>query len=308
MRFRVELRPAAAEGSPARFCIGEVSVAVSCEVNDALKDFGGLYEAFRVEEAGGQHEIDIQLRSQRAGWRKQYLILGDGEVVNRIRRGAEIMPFLEWGINARVMARRSDFVQLHAATMSHGGAGVIFAGTSGSGKSTLAAGLLTRGWKYFSDEFALIHPGTLRLHAFPKAICMKEGAFEVIRRLGLPLWGRRFYVKAAKGRVGYLRPHDVAAIEPVARPAPVHFVFLPRYQEGGSPRLAPISRAQAVFALAGCALNRKAFQTEFTSIMSDVVRDAQCYRLDTGPLEDTCRLIESVVAEEAAQRPSIRVA
>ena len=171
---------------------------------------------------------------------------------------------------------------------------MVFAGASGCGKSTLVAGLLPRGWKYLSDEFALIDPSTLYLRPFPKAVCIKAGAFGIVRRMNLPFAGRRYYVKGLKGRVGYINPHDLGP-GTIAGPTPVRFVIFPNYVEGREPRLYSLSRARAALSLARCGLNRTVFPNQAIPILSDVVRGADCFRLESGPLADTCELIESLV-------------
>jgi HprK-related kinase A len=295
--------------APLRFRIGEIAVVLRCAEEDVLEDFASLYERFRTDDPASD-EIDVRIVPDGRAWhgRRRFVVLGDGERISTVRRHEELMPYLEWAINARVIARRSDFLQLHAATLAHQGQGFIFAAASGAGKSTLAAGLLARGWEYYSDEFGLINPQTLSLHAFPKALCIKEGAFDTVQKLGAPFWRRRYYIKLYKGRVAYVRPHDLSPIRPIAAPAPVRYVVLPRHVDGDRPRIFPISRAQAVFALVGSGLNRSAFGERFASILSEVVRGAQCFRLDAGKLHPTCQLVESILSSGQAADCAARVA
>ena len=167
-------------------------------------------------------------------------------------------------------------------------------GPNGGGKSTLVAGLMARGWKYLSDEFALINPNTLNAHAFPKAVCVKAGAFGIVRQLGLPFAGRRYYVKGLKGRVGYINPREVGP-GTIGGRTPIRLVIFPKYTSGRRRRLNPVTRAQAVFALAGSALNRFAFTDQGVSVLSRVVREAECFGIDSGSLDGTCDLIQSLV-------------
>lgn len=276
------------------FQIGEISVSLSSDRADVLDDFGALYDGCRSDSLLSDRTIHMRVGSAplRLPGRARHHILGDGEALFTGRRRAELLPYLEWGINWRVIARRGEFLQLHAAVLSHNGRGVLLVGDSGVGKSTLAAGLISRGWKYLSDEFALIHPATLRVHPFPKALCVKEGSFDVVTRLGLPLWRRGHYVKAFKGPVGYVRTADLGA-RVATEPSPIRFVVFPRYTGSGKPRLYPVARGSAAFMLAANAFNRNVFRERTVSILSRVVREARCVRLETGDLEDTCDLIES---------------
>ncbi len=288
-------RPRGGHG-PLSFRIGAIGVSVRSDLDEALEDFASLYHSFRREETGSSDLIHIEVRragrSLRGG--RHYAVCGDGEEIGRSCRREEVLPYIEWGINWRVIKRQGEFLQLHAATLVRNGQGAIFAAASGSGKSTLAAGLLARGWKYLSDEFALLDPGTLRLHPFPKAVCIKAGSFDVIDRLNLIPWRRRYYVKAFKGRVGYLSPHEVAP-RPVAPPSPVRLIVFPKYVEGAQPRLYPLTRAQAAIGLASSVLNRSAFGDRVTSILVDLVRGAECYGLECGAIEPTCDLVDALI-------------
>ena len=275
--------------------IGDIDVTVTGDAEDVLDDFAALYGAKETGHETVDSSIRMEVRmSRRAAFgRSRYAIFGDGKELFTDRRALEVLPYLEWGINWRVMDRCTGYLQLHAATLSFEGQGVLLVGNSGVGKSTLAAGLVSRGWTYLSDEFALIDPDTLRLHPFPKAMCIKAGSFEVIERLNLPLWRRRHYVKAIKGAVGYVRPQDFAP-GVVPSPCPIRFVIFPKYGDGEQPRFYPVLSGHAAFSMAGHALNRTVFGERTVSILSKVVRQAECLGLVSGPINETCELIESL--------------
>jgi len=234
------------------FRIGRISISVRSELEDVLEDFALLYDSCRGSRTAADRTIHMDVRASKrsALGGKRFAVFGDGEQLFTSRRRDEVLPYLEWGINWRVIATRGEYLQLHAATLAYDGQAVVFAGPSGTGKSTLAAGLLARGWSYLSDEFALVDPDTLHVPPFPKALCIKAGSFDLVERLHLPLWRRRHYVKAFKGPVGYIRAQDVAR-QAETSPRPIRLVVFPRYAEGGEPRLYPVPRARAAFSLAG---------------------------------------------------------
>ncbi len=277
--------------------IGEINVTVTGDAEDVLDDFAALYSGNKTghETVGSSIRMEVRMSRRATFGRSRSAIFGDGKELFSDRRSLDVLPYLEWGINWRVIESCAAYLQLHAATLSFEGQGVVLVGNSGVGKSTLAAGLVSRGWTYLSDEFALIDPDTLRLHPFPKAMCIKAGSFDVIERLNLPLWQRRHYVKAIKGAVGYVRPQDFAR-GVVSSPCPIRFVVFPKYGDGEEPRLYPIPPGHAGFRLVAHVLNRRAFSTRAVSILSEVVRSAECLGLVSGPIEETCELIESLVS------------
>jgi HprK-related kinase A len=290
-------------GGRLRFRIGSVGISVTSELDEALEDLAVLYGDGCESRAGSDPTIQMEVRKGRRSLLggRRYGIWGDGEELFADRRRNEVLPYVEWGINWRVIAARTEYLQLHAATLARDGQAVVFAGPSGTGKSTLAAGLLSRGWSYLSDEFALIDPDTRLVHPFPKALCVKAGAFAEVERLKLPIWRRRHYVKAFKGRVGYISTRDIAP-QVQTRPCPIRFIIFPRYAEGTETRLFSMPRGRAAFLLAQHVLNRQALGGRVISTLSDVVRDAQCLRLEAGALEATCDRIESLLSSCAPRR------
>ncbi len=276
--------------------IGEFNVSVCSELDEVLADFAALYHGYPSRHVNGDMPIRVSVRRVKGSRlrRERYQIVGDGEDVGGQRRREEVIPFVEWGINWCVISTRADFLQLHAATMVYDGKGVILAAGSGGGKSTLVVGLMARGWTYLSDEFALINPSTLNAHAFPKAVCVKAGAFGIVRELGLSFAGRPHYVKGLKGRVGYVNPRELGP-KTIGTQARIRLVVFPKYTSGRQPRLNPLTRAKAVFALAGSALNRHVFADQGVSVLSRVVREAECFGIDSGSLQGTCDMIESLI-------------
>ena len=276
--------------------MGDIEATVRSDLPEILEDFDILYGQCRQKHAG-QDPIAVEARlGRRSLWRgREYVVRAGGNQITTRTRG-EVFPYLEWGINGRVIATRADYLQIHAATLVRDEHALLLVGGSGAGKSTLAAGLMARGWTYFCDELALIDPQNLRAHPFPKALCIKAGSFPAIGRLGLPLWRRRHYSKHFKGPVGYVPPPAPTHGE-VLRPCPVRRVVFPEYAPHCPPRLHELSRAAAAFKLVGCTLNRHAFGYRAMPLACALVRRADCFRLEAGPLEATCDLIDALWAE-----------
>jgi hypothetical protein len=74
-----------------------------------------------------------------------------------------------WLVERAVTAARL-VVPLHAAALTKGGRGALFAGPSGAGKTTLAVVLAQAGWALASDDIAPIDVATGAVHAFPKPL------------------------------------------------------------------------------------------------------------------------------------------
>ena len=276
-----------------RFRLGAIDVAVSSDLREVLDCFSSLYAQFRHEGPPSDRTVRMEVRKS-SRWRRRYDIYGDGQTVRRNRRVKELLPFLEWAINARVIATRSDYLQLHAATLALDGQGVILTGSPGAGKSTLAAGLAARGWRYLCDEFALIDPLTLRAAPFPKALCIKAGSFDVVRSVNLKLAGDGYHVKGFKGPVGYVSAPGISNSKSVES-VPVRTIVFLNYAGGVEPQAYSVPRYRAVLGLAGQTLNRNVFGVRTASILSQLVKGAACWGLDSGEIGATCRRVEALL-------------
>lgn len=77
-----------------------------------------------------------------------------------------------------LLDRVAGFLVLHAAAVERDGRAFLVAGPSGTGKTTLALGLLERGWRLLSDDFAPLERGTGLVHPLPKPLGIRPGEAE----------------------------------------------------------------------------------------------------------------------------------
>ena len=290
-----------ARGSSRAACVDECRVRLGpCEIRvrgdhpQALADFAHLYADRLINQPHGDAAIDLIITCAPSSrpWRARYRIASGGETIfDDLRRG-EVLPYLEWAVNYRFIMDCRRFVLVHAATVVWRGRGVALVGASGSGKSTLAAALVTRGAEYLCDEFALIDPETLRLHPFPRALCVKSGSFPLMRQLGLPLWRRRSHVKAFKGRVGYVRS---CHLHPGAESAPLDTVIFPSFTGGDGPRAYPTPRSQTALALAGGVLNGHHHVRSAGEMAARAAARVAGHALSVGPIEATADLVAALL-------------
>jgi hypothetical protein len=315
-----QLRP---ERNTMHFGIGAVRVSLTTPIRRLRRQYEDLYRDFRRPAAHPEAvRIDVRRSPLSLRHRRRYEIRVNGRLRFEPNRFDEVLPYVEWSINWELARVMPQYLQLHASSMEVAGAGVIFAGASGSGKSTLTTGLVTRGWHYLCDEFALLHTGTLNLHPFPRAICIKKPSFPVVESLGIKLRGSRHYHKGTKGDVVFLNAADVnqsangvnraaaggvnqagrASPTAVGGICPVRHVIFPRYVQGAEPKLTPISRAEAAFDLHHVCFNLFGCGTPGVTVLTRMIRNAECHRLVSGEINRTCDLLERFMARRAATR------
>jgi HprK-related kinase A len=226
--------------------------------------------------------------------------LADGEERFAVRSRRELLPHVEWAINWQLAACQARRLAIHSAVMAREGEALILAAPPGHGKSTLAAALLARGWSYMSDEFALIEPETLDVVAYPKALCIKQGSYQAVLRMGMPLETDRDHRKGKKGRVSFLDPLEVRP-DAVAERARVRMVLFPRYEEGQRAGVHRMSAARGVFELTQLAFNFRRFRGMGLSLVSRLMQGCCVGRLDAGESWKTCSVIERAWANRDGQ-------
>jgi HprK-related kinase A len=157
----------------------------------------------------------------------------------------------EMGMNLQMALGQRRFLLLHAATVERDGRALILAGESGAGKSTLAALLGEQGWRLMGDEFALLDPATGLVHAFPRAISLKNAAVGLFADADPARWGP-VLEGTPKGTIRHLRPcpDAVSRMEEPARPA---LIFFPRF--GFEEAVRPIGDAEIFVRLTQASTN-----------------------------------------------------
>jgi HprK-related kinase A len=284
------------------FSIGVIDVSLRSACDRFIQDYLSLYATY-VCPTCGPDAVDVEIRARRRyPWaRGPYTLRSIDAPDFQLLRHHEVLPHLEWYINWQIIQKRLEYVQLHASSLELDGQAMILPGDPGSGKSTLTAGLLTRGWSYLCDEFALVDPRTGTIHPYPRALCIKEPSFAVIRCLGLPLRRRTPYHKATKGPVAFLNPLDVSE-DIVGRPSPVRWVVFPKYVPGAKAILQPIARSQAAYLLAKQCFNIRVDQQRTLRILAAIARGADCYQLTAGDIHATCDQVESLTYPVASRK------
>jgi HprK-related kinase A len=278
--------------------IGPVGVSLQSDVGHVAEAFHRQYTTYEVDRpALGSFRMDVVLKRSPRTLRRYHHIHGNGEELFVVRKPLSVLPHLEWAINLMIARYLPGFLELHASAMSRDGKAAIFPGAPGRGKTTLAAGLLARGWSYLSDEFALIDVTTGLLHAYPKALCIKKGSFAIVESLGLAVNDRVAHVKGKKGPVRFLNPLAVRP-DAVSAPCRAALIVLPEYVPGAPARIEPLSAARAVFELAQVSFNFGRFRRRGFDLLADLASEARCYRLQSGDLEQTCRIVEQFMEGE----------
>ncbi len=157
----------------------------------------------------------------------------------------------EMGMNMQMALGWRRHLLLHAGAAEKDGRALVMTGHSGSGKSTMAALLGEGGWRFMSDEFALLDLGLGRraddktaaaasqesgaILPFPRLVSLKnEGIGAMEQRV--PHWRLGPRLRGTpKGDVRHLVP-PAAAIAKMDVPAAPRLIVFPRFGEARAVR------------------------------------------------------------------------
>ena len=185
--------------------------------------------------------------------------------------------------------RNGDFLLIHAgAVVAPGGKGILIPAASGSGKTTLVTALVRTGYGFLSDEMGVIHPSTLQLHPFPRALNLKDGTlalFPDLRPNDEGLWGVRSRAFA---------PVEMVRSGSEAPASDLTLVVAPRYRPGTKTELIPLSRAETTKELWEAATNVSRFGGRALPTLAEISTRAPGYRLISSDVDDAVAVVRKL--------------
>ena len=227
----------------------------------------------------------------------------DGQVVV-VDSEPALLGWIEYAVEETMAEALRDYVLIHAGVIARGEGGIVVPGGSGAGKSTLVAALNLDGFRYFSDEIAVVDGRSSRLYPFPKAICLKEDGIRVLSR-AYPNWKTPTVVvdRTDGQRVYFL---DSRGDSPVDTDVPVRYVIIPNRRPGVVACLESVSRAGALLEIARQSLNLPHHGRSGIEVISRIVEEADCYRLTYDNLRDAVETVSALTSPVARQKQASR--
>ena len=275
---------------------GPFVVRVEAEIPALAEEMRLLYGDFRVDEGGGLADFHVSVRRPagplglRRWWRQQVMVYLDEARPFEPLPIDMAIPMLEWSINWCAATQANQYVMIHAAVLERDQRVLVLPGISGAGKSTLCAGLALRGWRLFSDEFALIRPADGQVDPWPRPISLKNASIEVIRRWAPDARMSTPVPNTKKGTMAHLRP-PTASVERAGEPAMPAWIVFPTFEPEAAARLTRLPRARAFFKLADCSFNYESLGLRGFTTLSRMIDGCDAYEFTYSSLEDAQSLL-----------------
>jgi HprK-related kinase A len=279
--------------------IGPVSFRIGSLWKQPLDALAGLYADY--PGADGICDFTVRLEAEKP-WRRwlrpSVAIRGDYMLPDAMPLSlAHGLLAAEMGMNLQMALGQKRFLLLHAATVEKDGRAIVLTGESGAGKSTLSALLGESGWRLMGDEFALLDMEEGRLHPFPRAVSLKNGAIRVMEqavpadRFGPVLEG------TPKGVIRHLKPR-ADAIQRMQEPARPALILFPRF--GAEAAMRPVGAAEVFVRLTQASTNYVALGAPAFGALSGLVTRSPALALDYPDGDTALAMVEDLWRELAA--------
>jgi hypothetical protein len=219
-------------------------------------------------------------------------------VCRGLDRLAPVIKGLVWqaGVNSH-----RYFLDIHAGVVGDGRSCILLPGAAGSSKSSLTAALCRSGFRYFSDEIALLEPGDLRVRPTPLGICAKSTGWDILAPYYPELSTLPVHVRGDGKLVRYLPP-PVAAHADRDRSYPVSRIIFPRYAAGQQTALTPLTRTAALQRLLDqCLVLPVDLQERNVGDLVRWIKRVECFELRQSSLAEAVRLICDLPAAQASE-------
>jgi hypothetical protein len=237
---------------------------------------------------------------------RTYSLLRDGEGENPFVVRAEngdlfrtatslgLIDEMLWHVNREAIAGADPYLAIHAAAAEREGSAVVLPAAQDSGKSTLVAGLVRAGYRYLTDEAALIDGGSVEVVPYPKPLWLSPPSVLAID--GLEARVIEDYRRLDRIRT-YVLPVDLGGS--VGSQSPVRLVVSPRYVPAEATSVEPLGQAATLMCLAENAFNLRERGSAGMETLRRVAERAPGYRLTFSDLQDAVETVDALLSRVA---------
>lgn len=275
--------------------VGSFSVKIHSSMSVVVDGIFALYSDYALaDDDYADFHIEINPpRNARRWYRPQVDFYFDGYRPFKPLPQDQAFALFEWSFNWCIASNCHTHLILHAAVIEKNGNAVIMPAPPGSGKSTLTAGLVSKGWRLFSDELAMLSLDNETVCALPRPVSLKNDSIEIMGAYAPGSILGPIAFDTSKGTVAHMK----APSESVARalePAIPRWVIFPKYQSNQQAVLAPMKQAQAFMHLAENAFNYQVLRQAAFEKLGEVIDQCQVYQFTYNNLDDALEIFDGL--------------
>jgi hypothetical protein len=221
-------------------------------------------------------------------------IYRDGVPYDCAHRLSWLAPIVKGALWQSAINAHEYLFFIHAGVVGTRRGCVLLPAASGSGKSSLTMALLHRGFRYFSDEVALVEPGSFQVPPAPLSISVKDTGWDLMSRYCPGIGSLPIHVRCDGKVLRYIPP---PADSVGGAPASVNYIIFPRYEKAPPTCLRRVNRAAALGRLMGeCLAQRHRLDPDNVRGLIRWLSGIECYELTFNCLEKAADLVVDVTA------------
>jgi len=226
----------------------------------------------------------------------QFLIVNDALIVDAFPNPAEIAPRLSYYVIDSAYRKIDFLIAIHAAALGLGNGCVVFPGNCGVGKTTLSAALIKAGFKYFTDDTAILDRETRSIVGVPVSLRIKEGSWETVDKMFQESFAVTVHGSSDGRQIRYLRPPEESLTESKVAGNYVKALVFPQYSPECKTSIHPISRLDAIHRLQECGYDVGAClnKTKVAELL-DWIKDVDCYEMSIGSLSEATSIVRRLL-------------
>jgi len=235
-------------------------------------------------------------RNLRRWLRPQVMFALDGHQPFKPLPLSQSYALFEWGLNWCLSVHMHRFLLIHSAVLERNEQLLLLPGSPGSGKSTLCAAMVSRGWRLFSDEIAVIDPVSLQTYPVPRPINIKNQSIQLIADFAPELQIGEIVTDTQKGTVAHVTA-PVDSVQRQGETAQPTWIVFPKYSPAAPTQLSMMAEHNALLALAGNAFNYHIHGTQGFKCLTRLVETARFAQLSYSDLDHVIATLEKAILE-----------
>ncbi len=275
--------------------VGPFSIKILSSMSIVVDGIAALYSDYSLaNDDYADYHIEINPpRSVRRWYRPQVDFYFDGYRPFKPLPQDQAFALFEWSFNWCIATSCHTYLILHAAVIEKNGRAVIMPAPPGSGKSTLTAGLVSKGWRLFSDELAMFPLGSDDVCALPRPVSLKNASIDIMRAYAPGSVLGPVAYDTSKGTVAHMKV-PVESVKRALEPATPSWVIFPKYQAGHEATLTAMEPAQAFMHLAENAFNYQVLRQIAFEKLGGVIDQCQVYQFTYHNLDDALEIFDGL--------------
>lgn len=221
-------------------------------------------------------------------------LVENGRLLGECDADEELAPLLHAEIAMEAYERAGCYAALHAAVVvDDEGRAILMPARSGDGKSTLTAALVAAGFRYGTDDLAVLTPPPLRVRAVPEAIGLKEGSWLPLATKLPELCELRVHVRSDGRRIRYFVPsHE--RIAPLTESYPAAAILFPTYAPGASLTCHRIPAGEALLRLTQAGYDTR-LSAQVVGALTAWIGDLPAYALRYSNLDEAVSAVKEIL-------------